>query len=185
MAISRGVLCVCALLWPALASPASRALPSSIVRLRPLTSLATEFVARGLDGSPTFRSLVERIERSDVIVYVDLVRRTPGAPDGATRLLNASRYFRFLLVSINQDLAPADIVAMLGHELQHAVEIADRPGIRDAVTLARYYRDEGIFELREGCVCSEAARDAARRVRVELASAAPGRGGDVRFEGGA
>jgi hypothetical protein len=66
MAITRGVLCVCALLWPALASPASRPLPSSLVRLRPLTSLAAEFVSRGLDGSPTFRSLVERIERSDV-----------------------------------------------------------------------------------------------------------------------
>jgi hypothetical protein len=66
MAITRGVLCVCAPLWTALASPASRTLPSSIVRLRPLTSLGAELVARGLDGSPTFRSLVERIEPSDV-----------------------------------------------------------------------------------------------------------------------
>jgi len=185
MAITRGVLCVCALLWPALASPASRTLPSSLVRLRPLTSLATEFVSRGLDGSPTFRSLVERIERSDVIVYVELVHRKPGAPDGATRLVNASRYFRFLYVSINCELDSWAIVAMLGHELQHAVEIAERPEIRDAGSLARYYRDEGIATARDGCVCSEAARDAARRVRGELASAASSREGTVRLEGGA
>ena len=186
MAISRGVLCICALLWPALAWTAPRALPANIVRLRPLTNLAAEFVSRGRDGSPTFRSLVDRIERSDVIVYVDLEHRKPGAPDGTTRLLNASRYFRFLLVSINQDLAPGRLVAMLGHELQHAVEIADSPGIRDAAALARYYRDEGIFELRDGCVCSEAAREAGRRVRGELlASAAPARGDEGRSEGGA
>ncbi len=185
MAITRGVLCGCALLWPALAWAAPPALSSEIPRLRPLTTLAAEFVARGLDGSPTFRSLVERIERSDVIVYVELEHRTPGAPDGATHLLNASRYFRFLLISINQDLAPADIVAMLGHELQHAVEIADLPAIRDAAALERHYRRDGIVELRTGCVCSEAAREAGRRVRGELAGPQTDPGGDDRRAGGA
>lgn len=185
MAITRGGLCVCALvLWPTLAAPAPRTLPSSIVRLRPLTSLASEFVARGLDGSQTFRSLVERIERSDVVVYVELVYRRPGAPDGATRLVNASRYFRFLHVTINCELDPWAIVAMLGHELQHAVEIAERPEIRDDASLARYYREEGITDARDGCVCSEAARETARRVRSELASAAL-RDGAMRLKGGA
>ena len=40
--------------------------------VRPMQKDAEDLIAQGMAQSPTFRRLVNQIERSDVIVYVDL-----------------------------------------------------------------------------------------------------------------
>ena len=35
------------------------------------------------------------------------------------------------------------MIALIAHELQHAVEIADRPEVVDASTFAAFFRDHG------------------------------------------
>ena len=62
---------------------------------------------------------------------------------------------------------PLERVALLGHELYHALEIAQEPGVRDTQTLRALYRRIG-HEYGRGQFETEPARTAGRRVQAEL-----------------
>lgn len=168
MARLRWLVCVCALLWSGTAAASS--LPASIPRIRSLGEHARLVVRRGIALSPTFRELAARIERSDVIVYVSIESRPPGKCAGAIRFLTASPYFRLLHVVLDQDLPPKEMVALLAHELQHAIEVADAPDIRDLESFREYYERYGSHDSRRDTFDSRAARETGRRVRDELAN---------------
>jgi len=174
MARMRWVVCVFALLWPTSAWSASE-VPASIPRLRPLGGRAAEMLERGTAQSPTFWDLVARLGQSDVVVYVEIAPRRPGSPAGATRFVTVSTDLRFLHVTLDRELPPRALVALLGHELQHALEVAEAPGIRDVATFRQYYEGFGLHACDGRRFDSNAAREAGRRVRQEL-GAPPGSG---------
>jgi hypothetical protein len=62
------------------------------------------------------------------------------------------------------------MVSRLGHELQHAVEIADAPCVRDSQDVARFYLETGDADMGGTRYDSAAARAAGERVREELAA---------------
>ena len=72
--------------------------------------------------SPTFRRMVETINASDGIVYID-----PGTCRDGVRacLVNVSSAggHRFLFVKVDMEKADHALMASIGHELQHAVEV--------------------------------------------------------------
>jgi hypothetical protein len=101
--------------------------------VRPLQEEGKRLFAVGLNSSPTFQRLVRRLEHSDVIVYVDLTVDVPPQLVGALRFLTMTKSSRFLVVRLNRTLAPgAALVGILGHELQHAVEVADAEDVTSA-----------------------------------------------------
>jgi hypothetical protein len=141
-------------------------------RVRPMSRRVEQVMARGMDRSATFRRLVRRIEASDVIVYVE-TRRDLRAGVGATmRFVTCSASDRFVRVLLNGDYNEHTLVALLGHELQHVVEVAENAGIRSPDDLRAFYRRAG---LRTGpdSFDSAAARQTGYVVRDEL-SARPG-----------
>ncbi len=172
MARIRWLVCVCALLWSATSLGAS-ALPASVPRIRPLGEHAALTVQRGVSHSPTFREIAARLERSDVVVYVSVEPRLPGRCAGATRFVGATPRIRFLHIALDPDLSPKELVALLAHELQHAIEVADAPEVRDLDSFRQYYEQHGFRDQRVGTYDSQAARETGRRVRAELASAPP------------
>jgi len=172
MARIRWLVCVSALLWSATSLGASR-LPASFPRIRPLGEHAALTVQRGVSHSPTFREIAARLERSDVVVYVSIETRPPGRCAGATRFVAATPRLRFLHIALDPDLAPKELVALLAHELQHAIEVADAPEVRDLDSFRQYYEQHGLQDQRVGTYDSQAARETGRRVRAELASAPP------------
>ena len=101
-------------------------------------------LCRGHGPLPSFRRLVNRLEQSDVIVYIDL--RPDMRPDvgGSLRFLAESATDRFLRIQLNRSVAKLWRVALLGHELQHAVEVAEAPGIHSAEDLRMLYRQIGV-----------------------------------------
>lgn len=102
----------------------------------------------GARGSQTFRRLVDRLRRSDVIVYLESGQATRAA-DGRLRFLSAAGGLRYVHISVAR-LASADAqIALIGHELRHAVEIADAPSIVDAESLAREYQRIGFLNARQ------------------------------------
>src|SRR5262245_53070648 len=93
--------------------------------------------------SPTLQSIARRIESSDVIVYIDLHRlATPGVA-AQSQFVNVSAGRRYVRVIIDSRFSGALLVGLLGHELQHVVEIAGEPSVVDAPSLARFYRRVG------------------------------------------
>jgi hypothetical protein len=94
----------------------------------------------GVRISPTLRALVVRLLRSDVVVYLQC--DGPAGPAGRLTFVSAAGGYRYLMVRMARFPRPQQI-AMMAHELQHAVEIADTPAIIDGPSLAREYRRIG------------------------------------------
>ena len=160
-------LCVLALSVASAAAAAPSTLPLSVPRVRPLDSWAAMLVARGVQQSPTLRSLVDRLNRSDVIVYIE-VGPLQATADGMVRFLAATKYGRLVRVSLSHRLTHHELLGLLGHELHHAMEIADHPDIRDEQALRRFYQAHGEPGCGLGTYESEGARSAGRKVRAEI-----------------
>jgi hypothetical protein len=138
-------------------------------RLRTADAGIVSALARGRDRSPTFRALLERLDQSNLIVYLRRGSFT-GSTAAATQLVAVSGGYRFLHVTLEPNPAADTGVALLGHELRHAVELADAPWVVDPATLQTLYRSIG-FSTCEGlrrCYDTHAAVDAGRQVFAEL-----------------
>jgi hypothetical protein len=144
--------------------------------VRALQKDGEALLAEGMAHSPSFRRLVNRIEESDVIVYIDVRPDMRPGVGGSLRFLAESATDRFLRIQLNRSVARVWQVALLGHELQHAVEVIEAPGIHSAEDLRMLYRQIGV---RTGLDTfdSIAARQAGITIRDEIARA---RGG-IRF----
>ena len=104
---------------------------------------ARRLLQAGAARSVTFRGLLEALEPSDVIVYVNT-----GVLDGPGQLVFAAAGSgcRFLRISIRVPGRDADLIAWLAHELQHAVEIATAREVRDSNGLLRLYGRIGLTD---------------------------------------
>lgn len=129
-------------------------------------------IASGLKHSPSFRTLVARIEQSDLVVYVRCAV-LPEHLDGALTFVSAVGGRRYVMVRLAMTRTRRQKVAALGHELQHAVEIAERADIVDAASMARAFREFGFERVPHGPAAqafdSLAAIDAGHQVRREAA----------------
>ena len=113
--------------------------PSRLTHVRPETPVMRRLVTTGAARSPTLRSLMARLERSDVVAYVAEDESFRPKLDGRLAFLGSgggTRYVRILIATRAQE---SRNIATLAHELQHAVEIAERPSIVDQDSMARAY----------------------------------------------
>ena len=96
------------------------------------------WIHAGAEGSATFRELLNRLSESDLIVYVETVDRLNGA-SAQTYFVMAAASVRYVRIEVVPLGNITEMIALIGHELQHAVEIAGAPAIRDRQSLARFY----------------------------------------------
>jgi hypothetical protein len=122
-------------------SMAAESIPDSPRRpIRSTDRRLRTLLEHGVRTSPTLRALVARLHASDVVVYLHC--DGPSGPDGRLTFLSSAGGFRYLVVRMAR-FPRAQQIAMMAHELQHAVEIADTPAIVDGASLAREYRRIG------------------------------------------
>jgi hypothetical protein len=128
-----------------------------------------QLLRRGYRESRTFADLVARLQRSNLIVYIESVPRLPGALEGRLMILPTAHGQRYVRIQIAPRGSPEDSIALLGHELRHAVEVADATDVSDSAGLARLYQRIGvpsgpfIYDTLE-------AQETGRMVRKELAA---------------
>lgn len=146
-------------------------------RVRGLDPSAVKLVGEARSGSATIRRLLDRIERSDLIVYVQVVPRFE-KPRAVTSILSAVPQARFVLISITTLSGRVDRFLLLGHELQHAVELAEAPHVRDRVAMSAHYERIG-WRDRPNVYETAAALETGHAVRREMVAVARG----VRPEG--
>jgi hypothetical protein len=139
-------------------------------RIRPTGPRAAYTLAQGLARSKTIRALVDRLVRSDVITYLAFEPRRSD-PCAHIRFVGASGAFRYVRIVLPDHLTTRQTVVLLGHELQHAVEVAEHERIRDAASFDEFYRMLGLYRAASARADSQAARDAGDRVRLELQTA--------------
>ncbi len=143
----------------------------SATHVRTTESKIAALIKTGVEGSATFRGLVETLNRSDVIVYVGpkLDRRGLGGYLAHSVVVRGG--YRYLQIAIDPQGAPGRVVSLLAHELQHAVEVAQAPDVRDATSVEAMFRRLSASEGCGGstsCVETRAAVDAEAAVNEEL-----------------
>ena len=132
-------------------------------------------IEAGIAGSATFRSLIETLNESDVIVYIK-PNHTRQALGGylAHSVVTRGNY-RYLSISVQTAGSRRRLVSLLAHELQHAVEVAGAPEARDSESLERLFSG---LAIKFGCPstsCFEtrAAKDVEHIVNEEFAIPSP------------
>ena len=139
-------------------------------RVRSESSRLRMVVATTFARSATFQSLVNRIEQSDVIVYLTCHHFGSATLIGQTALISARPGVRYLLVQVLCQQPDQMLVAILAHELQHVVEIAATPSVVDDQSFARLFSAIGFrtcFSSRREQFETMAAIDIGNRVRTE------------------
>jgi hypothetical protein len=135
-----------------------------------LVALVTE----GIKRSATLRTLTERLTKSDVIVYVRPDMATRSNTQGRLAFVSAAGGFRYLKIYVPFSQSREQQIATLGHELQHAVAIAEAPAVVDSDSLRREFERIGNVNQSAGAggalsFDSPAAVEIRRRILREVA----------------
>jgi len=151
------------------AGAASNRHPEGWTQVRPLSPSARDLLAEATARSPSVRSLVQQIEESDVIVFFTLrYARYQTEPRGQLRFMTRAGGYRMLLVDVESWYSDRlEQMAMLGHELQHAAEVASAPEVVDEAGLLALYRDIG-REMQRGHFETALAASTEQMVMREL-----------------
>ena len=138
---------------------------------RPVDPTAIETLDLALERSRVVRTLIETLERSNVVVHIQSSRDLPLGIAGTTRFVVSRGGYRYLRITIREQLPKETRVAVLAHELQHANEIAGSPA-DNVMALRQLFQQCG---MREGNYYE--TREAQRiedLVRAELKNALAG-----------
>ena len=96
-------------------------------------------ISEGLSASPTFREVVNRLNRSDVVVYVRCQKDLAKREDGYLKFVGSAAGYRYLQAYIRYNTSRQHQIALIGHELFHAAEVADAPSVIDVASFEREY----------------------------------------------
>lgn len=157
---------------------ASAARPDSLTRFaadglerfRAMDALARDVLANAVRLSPTVARIVGALQQSDLIVHVQ-TGMLPLGVNGITAVIAAGPAARYVRLVLKIPNAMPDLIAVLGHELQHVIEIATTPWIQDGCSLAAHSRQIGWPTSRDGYFETRAAMETGSRVRWEVALA--------------
>jgi hypothetical protein len=108
-------------------------------RVRPWDDRMSQLLGLGLERSAILRRLVLQIEAGNVFVYLQLDPRIDKRLAGKLTFVGNTEKFRYVRVVINPELPAAVIIATIGHELQHVVEVVENPLVRDNRSLVSLY----------------------------------------------
>ena len=117
-------------------------------RIRILDPGLKTLFEHGTTQSPTLRALAENVEASSVLVFVEGDIRMPARVGARLNFVTSVNGVRYVRVAVDCTLSPRRQVALLAHELQHALEIGARPDIVDVDAMESFYEDIG-FQLFE------------------------------------
>lgn len=161
------------LLAPRISTPAlnpdteAAVLDAPTRHIRTMDAAIRKLLKKGVRHSPSFAALVTRLQDSDVYVYVEAVDRLPGALEGRLMMLPMAHGHRYVRIQIALRAPLEDAVAVLGHELQHAVEVAGAEEVIDQTSMAKLYERIG-SRGGEHVYDTVAAQEMGRTVRREL-----------------
>ena len=141
-------------------------------RVRGIDPAAATLIRDLTVRSVTGRDLIDQLERSDLVVYVRRRLFTTTLLTGRIGFVAGDCSRRVVAIEIASPRNYVAPLSSLGHERQHAVEIAAAPTACDAASLAALYsrigdpveRDAGRADSFE----TQAAADTSIRVRREL-----------------
>jgi hypothetical protein len=125
-------------------------------------------IAEGVRRSETFARLVAALNDTDVIVYIAQGRGLPAGVEGRIQLVPIVHFQRYLRIEVRTDLPQDQVIAIIAHELRHALEIGTAPEVRDDAAVKRLYQRIGISADGGHAFDTIAAQRTGRQVQWEL-----------------
>jgi hypothetical protein len=161
-----------AITWPASAASADPP------RVRSTDAAMLALFREGVERSATFGALIDAVDQSTGIVYVEFGYCAFGHVNGCLLHFVASshgdRYLRVVVTPDKTRRSHDQLLAIIAHELRHALEVIEHEDVVDAATMEAMYRRIGT-PLSGGVTGYEtaAARAAGDAVLTELMTKHP------------
>jgi hypothetical protein len=124
-------------------------------------------IAQGAVRSPLLQSLIHQLDQSDVFVYVEHAV-LPSGLTGRLTFTTSSGRWRYLRIQIDCRQSLTSQTVALGHELRHAVEIANAAVVDEASVRQLYHVIGFTLDTTERRFESTGAQQTAVQVRREL-----------------
>jgi hypothetical protein len=121
-----------------------------VTRVRGLDDEFRALIREGDERSATFRGLVDEIQRSNTIVMVQYGLCAKGQVRSCVTHVSGDTNARNIRIVINTRTTNDRLIATIGHELQHAVEIIRTPEATGPEKVMRLYRKIGNGECAKG-----------------------------------
>jgi hypothetical protein len=119
-------------------------------RVRSSDAAVRSLLREGADRSATFSTLIDAIEHSNGIVYVEFGYCAFGHLNGCVLPLIASphgdRYLRILVTPDKSRRSHDQLLALIAHELRHALEVFEHVEVVDVPTMNALYKRIGTPE---------------------------------------
>ena len=137
-----------------------------VMRVRTNSPALATLIQEATERSTTFRGLVETINASDGIVYVNEGDCGHGVRACLAAVITAGPN-RIIRVQVDTRKADWDLMGSIGHELRHAVEVLGNPTVTSNASMYLFYARIGHRGTKSSFE-TEAAVQAGRAVRSEV-----------------
>jgi hypothetical protein len=128
----------------AIAETATAQEAAPLRRVRSDSAFITAAMARGSERSLVFRELVETIDASDGLVYIDEGVCGHGVFACLLHAMQIAGPHRVLRIRIDRrEVMGCHVAGSIGHELQHAVEVLSDASIRSGAAVFDYFERKG------------------------------------------
>jgi hypothetical protein len=124
-------------------------------------------IASGAERSATFRELVRAIDASDSYVYVRKGSCRVPVPTCLVGVSDAGSA-RFLWVLVDVRRPDTELIALIGHELRHTLEVIGQPAVRNNADFYFFYRRNSPQSIAADAIETSAAIEAGRKIREEV-----------------
>jgi hypothetical protein len=141
-----------------------------VMRVRTHTPVLATLIQEATERSTTFRRLVDTINASDGIVYVNEGDCGHGVR-ACLADVTAAGPNRILRIHVDTRKAGWDLMGSIGHELRHAVEVLGDPTVTSNAAMYFFYTRTGrrgttsAFETNAAVEAGNAVRNEVRRQR--------------------
>lgn len=141
--------------------------PTSGSHVRSSNPALVSLIHQAGERSAAFRGLIETIDGSDSIVFVEAGDCGHGVR-ACFVSVSASGAFRYMRVIVDTRKADWDLMGSIGHELRHTLEVIGNPQVRDNAAKYFFYEQIGTHGTSSGARETRAAVDAGDTVRSEI-----------------
>lgn len=167
------LLVMCSVLSAA-AQELSGSLTVVVPRVRSASARLSALIDDGAARSKTFANLITEIEATDGIVYIEEGDCRHGVAACLEWRVTLAGAYRMLFVRIASDRAADKVIASIGHELQHALEVLQNRSLRRNSDIVLFYHTPGTIGWVPRAAETPAATTAGHTVSRELRRS-PGR----------
>jgi hypothetical protein len=108
-------------------------------RVRSHSPFIASLIGQAAERSKTFRGLVDAINTSKGIVYVDEGQCGRHSVTSCVQAVTQAEANRILWVKVDIHNADGELMGLIGHELRHAVEILREPTVVDTASMYFLY----------------------------------------------